>query len=344
MHKKHLLIIATGGTIASRRISRGLTPTLSGHELTACVPQLQELAHISVLELMNIDSTNMLPAHWLKIAQAIQDNYDNFDGFVILHGTDTMAYTASALSYLIQHSAKPIVLTGSQQPMTSAFTDAKLNLYQACLVCASGSFLDVCVVFSGNVICGTRAYKQKTMSYNAFCSINIPPLAVIRNRKIICNGQDISSIEAKKPQEPPKFFRALNTRVMCLRLTPGLSPSIFSHLQDDFDAIILETFGIGGIPNTPTHSLVDALKAWMDIGKILVLTTQVAEEGLDLGVYEVGHAFLDNKQVLRGDDMTTEALLAKTMWVLAQAKTQEERARLFYTPINHDRMESHLDI
>ena len=262
-----------------------------------------------------------------------------------------MAYTAAALSYLIQHSTKPIVLTGSQQPMTSAFTDAKLNLYQACLVCAQGLFLDVCVVFSGNVICGTRAYKQKTMSYNAFCSVNLPPLAVVRNRKIICNGRELSPTSCNSSTIPyetpgqdgkkgPCFYRALNSRVMCLRLTPGLSASIFSQLERDFDAIILETFGIGGIPNTHEHSLVDALNSWMAKGKTLVLTTQVAEEGLDLGVYEVGHAFLDNQQVLRGDDMTTEALLAKTMWVLAQAKTQEERARMFYMPINHDRMEA----
>lgn len=363
---KHILLIATGGTIASQPMAEGLTPTLSGEELARYVPQLKDICTFKTTQLMNIDSTNMLPKHWLQIARCIRDAYDDFDAFIVLHGTDTMAYTAAALSYLIQNSPKPIVLTGSQQPMTGAFTDAKLNLYQAALFACDDNSYDVNVVFGGSVMCGTRACKQKTMSYNAFTSINYPLIAMIRANKIIrhssCNQKSqehrsalqlaLSTPHApmasecsnyKTAQEGAhscvRFYERLNDRVMCLRLTPGLKPNIFDALAKEYDALILETFGIGGIPNSHQHNFASALKDWIEQGKTLVLTTQVAEEGLDLGVYEVGQAFAHNEGVLRGADMTTEALLAKTMWVLGQAHTQDEIKRLFYTPINHDRVQ-----
>lgn len=354
---KHILVIATGGTIASMPFAHGLTPALSGKDLMEYVPQLKDICTFDVVQLMNIDSTNMQPQNWQEIARAIEVHYAQYDAFVILHGTDTMAYTAAALSYLVQDSPKPIVLTGSQQPMTSAFTDAKLNLYQAVLFALDDTSCDVSVVFGGSALCGTRAYKQKTMSFNAFTSINYPPCAYIRNNKIIrhdVRGHILSEgskgttadkqNDSSTGQKPcitcscaPKFYHNLSDRVMCLRLTPGLKPSIFKALSSDYDAIILETFGIGGIPNSESWSFVEALTHWIESGKTLVLTTQVIEEGLDLGVYEVGHRFADHPSVLRGDDMTTEALLAKTMWVLGEANSLAEIRELFYKPINHDR-------
>lgn len=351
---KHILVIATGGTIASMPFAHGLTPALSGKDLMEYVPQLKEICTFDVVQLMNIDSTNMQPKNWQEIARAIETHYEQYDAFVILHGTDTMAYTAAALSYLVQDSPKPIVLTGSQQPMTSAFTDAKLNLYQAVLYALDDASCEVSVVFGGSALCGTRAYKQKTMSFNAFSSINYPPCAYIRNNKIIRHDTRAYTLhegnaanEQKDFHESlsscvlnshvPRFYHNLSDRVMCLRLTPGLKPSIFEALSADYDAIILETFGIGGIPNSESWSFVDALTHWIDSGKTLVLTTQVIEEGLDLGVYEVGHRFADQPSVLRGDDMTTEALLAKTMWALGEAQSLEDMRELFYKPINHDR-------
>lgn len=131
---KRILIIATGGTIASTEDGAGLAPTLTGKELAARVPLIDTLCDLDFVQPMNIDSTNMRPRDWLSIAQVVREGYDRYDGFVILHGTDTMAYTAAALSYLIQDSEKPIVLTGSQQPMANPFTDAKLNLYHLSLI------------------------------------------------------------------------------------------------------------------------------------------------------------------------------------------------------------------
>ena len=133
---KNILMIATGGTIASKEGDLGLTPAVTGEELAASVPGIKDICHLEILQLMNIDSTNMRPRQWLMIRDAIMENYNHYDGFVILHGTDTMAYTAAALSYLIQDSVKPIVLTGSQKPMANPYTDAKINLFQSILYAA----------------------------------------------------------------------------------------------------------------------------------------------------------------------------------------------------------------
>ena len=330
---KRVLIIATGGTIASTSDGAGLAPTATGRELADKVPLIDTIAELGFVQPMNIDSTNMRPRDWLRIKDVIVESYEDYDGFVVLHGTDTMAYTAAALSYLIQDSEKPIVLTGSQQPMASPFTDAKLNLYQSVLYAADDASRDVSVVFSGKAIAGTRAHKQRTMSFNAFMSMNYPSLAYIRNDRIVRAGAGMDSAAAPKAGTAPAVFDALDERVLVLKLTPELQPSIFELLKRDYDAIILETFGIGGIPDT----LHDAIFGWVDSGRTLVVTTQVPEEGLDLGVYEVGRAYAENPGVLKGDDMSTEALVAKTMWVLGQTRDPEAVRELFYREVNHDR-------
>ena len=329
---KRVLIIATGGTIASTSDGAGLAPTATGRELADKVPLIDTIAELGFVQPMNIDSTNMRPRDWLRIKDVIVGSYGDYDGFVVLHGTDTMAYTAAALSYLIQDSEKPIVLTGSQQPMASPFTDAKLNLYQSVLYAADDASRDVSVVFSGKAIAGTRAHKQRTMSFNAFMSMNYPSLAYIRNDRIVRAGAEMGAV-APRTGAAPMVFDALDERVLVLKLTPELQPSIFELLKRDYDAIILETFGIGGIPDT----LHDAIFGWVDSGRTLVVTTQVPEEGLDLGVYEVGRAYAENPGVLKGDDMSTEALVAKTMWVLGQTRDPEAVRELFYREVNHDR-------
>lgn len=331
---KRILIIATGGTIASTEDGAGLAPTLTGKELAARVPLIDTLCDLDFVQPMNIDSTNMRPRDWLSIARVIRDGYDRYDGFVILHGTDTMAYTAAALSYLIQDSDRPIVLTGSQQPMANPFTDAKLNLYHSVLYACDPASRDVSVVFGGKVICGTRARKQRTMSFNAFSSMNFPSLAYVRGGSIV---RPAGMGPARRDHGGPRFYDALNERVIVLKLTPELKPTIFGLLKPDYDAVILETFGIGGIPACD-GSYQDAIFDWVDSGRALVVTTQVPEEGLDLGVYEVGHAYAERDGILKGDDMTTEALVAKTMWALGQTREPAELSRLFYQEVNHDRM------
>lgn len=352
---KHILLIATGGTIASAEDGNGLSPALTGEELARSVPEIEGLCELDIVQPMNIDSTNMRPADWLRIAEVIRENYDAHDGFVILHGTDTMSYTAAALSYLIQDSPKPIVLTGSQQPMGNPFTDAKINLYQSLVYAVSDRSRDVSIVFGGYAIAGTRARKQRTMSFNAFNSINYPVLAYLRQDKVICSGSaavsagpaecdcagDGAARAADGALDEPRFYTELNSRVCALKLTPGLTPDIFRLLKPDYDAVILETFGMGGVPERGADgaSYQEAIFDWVDSGRTAVMTTQVPEEGLDLGVYEVGRAYAEHPGILKGGDMTTEALVAKTMWALGQTRDADELQRLFYRPINHDRVD-----
>lgn len=352
---KHILLIATGGTIASAEDGNGLSPALTGEELARSVPEIEGLCELDIVQPMNIDSTNMCPADWLRIAEVIRENYDTHDGFVVLHGTDTMSYTAAALSYLIQDSPKPIVLTGSQQPMGNPFTDAKINLYQSLVYAVSDRSRDVSIVFGGHAIAGTRARKQRTMSFNAFNSINYPVLAYLRQDKIICSGSAAVSAgpaecdctgggaarAADGALDEPRFYTELNSRVCALKLTPGLTPDIFRLLKPDYDAVILETFGMGGVPERGADgaSYQEAIFDWVDSGRTVVMTTQVPEEGLDLGVYEVGRAYAEHPGILKGGDMTTEALVAKTMWALGQTRDADELQRLFYRPINHDRVD-----
>ena len=166
---KRILLIATGGTIASRPTAAGgLAPALTSAELLACVPELAEVCHIDALQLYNLDSTNIGPDQWIGMVHAVRDHYDAYDGFVITHGTDTMAYTAAALAYMIQRSAKPVVLTGSQKSIYNRDTDARNNLYRAVLYACHPAAWGVQLVFDGKVILGTRARKIRTKSFNAF--------------------------------------------------------------------------------------------------------------------------------------------------------------------------------
>ena len=191
---------------------------------------------------------------------------------------------------------------------------------------------DVAVVFGGKVVAGTRARKQRTMSFNAFTSVNYPELALIRNDRIIRTAP-AGSGDARAASEP-RVYHDLDERVFVLKLTPEVNPPVFELLRRDYDAIILETFGVGGIPDT----LHDAIFGWVDSGRTLVVTTQVPEEGLDLGVYEVGRAYAEHPGILKGADMTCEALVAKTMWALGQTREPERLRELFYRPVNCDRL------
>ena len=276
---KRILLIATGGTIASTEDGFGLSPALTGEELAGCVPEIDGLCELDVVQPMNIDSTNMRPADWMRIRDVIAAGYDEHDGFLVLHGTDTMAYTAAALSYLVQDSPKPIVLTGSQRPMMNPFTDAKLNLYQSLLWATDDRARDVSIVFGGMVIAGTRGRKQRTMSANAFTSVNFPPIAYIRNNRVVRSGAGPAAGVAS--QGAARFYDSLDERVAVLKLTPGMTPHVFEVLKEEYDGLILETFGLGGVPDYGAEgpSFRRAIFDWVDSGRTIVMTTQVPEIG-----------------------------------------------------------------
>ncbi len=177
---KKILLIGTGGTIASEVTDGGLAPELTTEQLLAHIPAISQICRVECIQLLNLDSTNMTPGHWLLLARCIRDRYDGYDGFVVTHGTDTMAYTAAALSYLIQGGPKPIVLTGAQKPIGFDSTDSKINLADA-FRCASEDLPGVSIVFNNRVILGTRAKKTRSKSFQAFSSINYPDLGVLRD-------------------------------------------------------------------------------------------------------------------------------------------------------------------
>lgn len=329
---KKILTIATGGTIASKETENGLTPAMTGEELAASVPGIKDKCEITVMQLMNIDSTNMRPRLWQLMSDTIIEHYNDYDGFVILHGTDTMAYTAAALSYLIQDSPKPIVLTGSQKPMGNPYTDAKINLYQSILYALDDHSCDVTVVFNGKAIAGTRARKQRTRSFAAFESMNFPVLALIHDDKILRYFRD-----REPSMDDLKAYHNLNDRVFVLKLTPEVKADIFHLLSSHYDAIILETFGIGGIPEYD-DSFEKAIFDWVNSGKTLAVTTQVPEEGCDMEVYKVGKKYSEHPGILQAGDMTTESIVAKLMWILGQTNDQKEIRKMFYQTINHDRL------
>lgn len=329
---KKILMIATGGTIASKETEHGLAPAMTGEELANSVPGIKDKCELTVLQLMNIDSTNMRPRLWMMMRDTIIQHYDKYDGFVILHGTDTMAYTAAALSYLIHNSAKPIVLTGSQKPMGNPYTDAKINIYQSILYALDDHSHDVSIVFNGKAIAGTRARKQRTRSFDAFESMNFPYLAIIHDDRILRYY-----IAPTPAPETLKTYSQLNDRVFVLKLTPEVKADIFTLLSGHYDVIILETFGIGGIPEYD-DSFEKAIFNWVDSGKSLAVTTQVPEEGCDLEVYKVGKKYTEHPGILQAADMTTEAIVAKMMWILGQTREQAEIQKLFYETINHDRL------
>ena len=328
---KKILLLATGGTIACRPNEQGgLAPAITPRELLDFVPELAEICQIETLQLYNLDSTNVGPEHWVGMTQAVRENYEKYDGFVITHGTDTMAYTASALSYMIQNTSKPIVLTGSQKSIYNRDTDARNNLLRAFSYAGADGAWGVQIVFDNKVILGTRARKVRSKSFDAFSSIDYPETAVFRDSRLI--------FFMPKPTDlpPVQFYTKLDPAVFVLRLVPGIRAEIFQFLKPMFRAIVIEGFGVGGLPDSHDSAMLKAVTDWTASGRIAVFSTQVQHEGSDLGIYEVGSLAKELPGVLEAHDMTPEASVTKLMWVLGQTDDRALAQKMFTTPIQHD--------
>lgn len=326
--KKRILMLATGGTIASRESGQGLAPAITSEELLGYVPGIGELCRVETVQLMNLDSTNVGPSHWLSMARAIEARYRDYDGFVVTHGTDTMAYTAAALSYLVQDSPKPIILTGAQKPIWFDGTDSKRNLTDAFLYACRGCG-GVQIVFNGRVILGTRARKTYSKSFRAFSSVNYPDLAVVQDEHLL---QYIRC--ESRPR--PLFYDRLDPNVGLLKLIPGTEDALAEFMLDRYDGLIIESFGVGGLPEYDGGHLYDVVRRGVERGKIVVMTTQVPNEGSDLTVYHVGGHLKSTLRLLEAYDMTTEAAVAKLMWIMGQTREFSEVERLFYQPVAQD--------
>lgn len=327
--KKRVLLIATGGTIASKRSHHGLKPQITPEELVSYIPQVKEFCEVETLQLLNLDSTNVEPAHWKLMTQTIHKYYDAFDGFVIAHGTDTMAYTAAALSYMIQNSPKPIVITGAQKPIDMEITDAKSNLLDSFLYASDSASQGVQIVFDGKVIAGTRAKKVRSKSYNAFSSIDYPCLAMIQEMNIM------RYIPMLPYEEEVKFFENMNDNVYLMKMIPGIKARVLPSVFEHYDAIVVESFGVGGIPKSIAEDFFRLCQQYPE--KVVVMATQVAHEGSDMTVYEVGRDIKAECRILESYDMTLESVIAKLMWILGNKDTwTEEVEDVFYKSINYD--------
>ncbi len=327
---KRILFIATGGTIASSPTEIGLAPALGAEALIESVPQIEGLCEVETVSPMSLDSTNMSPTHWLQMAACVEKEYDRFDGFVIAHGTDTMAYTAGALTYLCQHSPKPIVLTGAQKPISLRETDARTNLADAFAYAVDGEARGVVIVFDGKVITGSRARKLRTKSWNAFASVDYPELGVILDGKIL------RYISEPETAERPTFYRELDPRVALIKLVPGMEADVLDFLRARNHALVIESFGVGGLPHAEGELFLEAVRRWQTEGKPVVITTQVPHEGSDMSLYQVGARVKSRFDVIEAYNMTLESVMTKLMWILGQTKDSARVRQLFYTPVAHD--------
>ena len=287
---------------------------------------------------MRVDSTNMNPKLMARIAETIAQNYDAYDGFVIAHGTDTMAYSAAGITYMLKNLAKPVVFTGSQIPIEALYTDAKTNLSDAIRFACEG-IRGVYVAFDGIVINGTHAMKIKTRSSDAFKSINFPVIAEIKLGKITYNQLLTYSGHLDKLSEEITGDFAIDTKVcrdiFVLKIFPGIGTELFDFIRTQYKGVIIESFGIGGIPNVD-EDIVSKIHELIEAGVAVVITTQCIYEGIDLSIYEVGQT-LGRQKVIVAADMTTEAVVMKLMWALAHYEQIDDIKRYMETPYFADR-------
>lgn len=321
MTKKSIYVAYTGGTIGMQKTQDGFAP-VAGF-LTECIQSMPEFYHAEMPSFTIqeyaplIDSSNMKPADWQMIANDIQDKYDKYDGFVILHGTDTMAYTASALSFMLQKLSKPVIVTGSQIPLAQMRSDGQANLLNALYIAANFPVAEVGLFFNNNLFRGNRTTKAHADGFNAFASPNFPVL-LEAGIKIRMNAGTI----ATPSKQELEVANISPQPIGVVTLYPGISNQIFDNvLQQPVKALILLTFGVGNAPQTP--ELLATLKAADDRGIILVNLTQCMQGKVNMGGYATGNA-LAKAGVISGADMTIEAALAKLHYLLSTEMSPEQ--------------------
>ncbi len=322
--EKKILILNTGGTFSSTKGKNGLAPGLGKDAILKDMEWISGDISVEFEDIYSLDSANIFPEDWKKIALKIKESYDDYNGIVIIHGTDTMAYTASMLTWMLQYISIPIVLTGSQLSIVHPVADALENCRLAIQMAASG-YPGVFVAFNRKIILGCKASKVRTMSFDAFESINYPNIVQVDSHGMKVADEYIPKIHGKF-----QVYTEYSDKVMLLKLTPGLDPGILELLYDSgYEGVVIEAFGLGGMPFRE-KSWVKAVSDIIQKGMIVVVGTQCRYEGSDLSIYETGREVLASG-VIQAKDMTAEAAVTKLMWALGQTKDRTLVEELFQT-------------
>lgn len=333
---KRILLIQTGGTIAMD-MGKGngqpeLNPDKWSETIYREIPELSEIAELQIERLFFEDSSDINRTHWARLIEFIEEKSPHYDGFVILHGTDTMAYTASALSFALQNLDKPVILTGSQVPMSNLRSDARRNLVNA-IEMATLPLYEVAICFNDFVYRGNRSTKMSIGDFDAFASPNFPPLAEI--------GLNIEfSIQLELPDKPLTTYTNFSDRIFLLKLFPNLSPRFLDQLDlSELDAIVIEAFGSGNFPIHGEKSVLPFLKKCINTNILVVITSQAPYDAVDLSKYESGRKAME-LGALSGGDMTNEAALTKMMHLLDRFDDKEKIKSMFPKEIAGELTES----
>lgn len=323
---RRVFLLFTGGTIAMDPVT--LAPMHSASEILDAVPEIFSIASLDYLQILNIDSADMQPSHWVEIANCIYSRYEDFDGFVVVHGTDTMVYSAAALSFLLQSLSRPIIFTGSQIPMCSSLaSDARNNLINAVRYSLM-DIAEVCIFFGTRLLRGNRARKISGFEIDAFASASDEPLGVAGLKLRLSRNR------TRRADRQVLFRPALEERVYIIKVFPGMEPALLGKVADlGARGIVLEAFGAGNIP-IQSRSLLPEIERMISLGIPVVVCTQ-CEKGSAEDLYPAGKCLKETGAIL-AHDMTPEAALVKLMWVLGQTHDLAQVAMLMPTNLANE--------
>ncbi len=345
MEQTRILILYTGGTIGMgpkdpSKLNSPLIPQ-SWEQLQFYMPSIHPEGYFSKIKNIEfeysafdelLDSSQFDISHWAKMAEVIQHHYDNFDGFIIIHGTDTMAYTAAGLSFMFENLSKPVVLTGSQLPISHSRTDAISNFSNAIHIAGAKAFSlpvinEVVICFNDRLFRGNRCTKASTNDFHGFISPNYLPLAELEESIRIKSHRVLPL-----PNGQFNVNYSLNPNVIVLTLFPGFQVKNLQKLiqDDEIEGLIIKTYGSGNAP--ASESFLSALRQAKSQGTTILFTSQCLDGGVTLGKYEASDVFLPIG-VISGGDMTSEAALAKMMWVLGQNGSEKEKEKMLQTSL-----------
>lgn len=321
---KKILMLATGGTIASTEGENGLEPKASSPFILKELESLSKKYDIHYKDILNLDSSNIQCEEWQTIATNIYENLPSYDGIVVSHGTDTMAYSASIVAFMLRGLNKPVVFTGSQIPMGMPFSDAKCNI-EAAFAAVEQNIKGVTIAFNNKIIQGCRAVKVSTMSFDAFESINAP-----YRGEVFADGLRINHNFTYEPTIPFEFKPNLCNDVFLLKLIPGTNPDIFDKIISmGYRGVVIETFGAGGM-HFVRRDLLHSIEKLIKNNVSVVICSQCLYEESNCSIYEVGKKLLSTG-IIEGKDMTTEAIVTKLMWALGQTNDPQEVKNIFST-------------